>query len=419
MAFPRTRRALALSVEDRDRLTALPRSHKASRLTQARARARALLGYADRLPLARIAQESGLSLAAVNRCIDKALAYGLTAALDDLPRSGRPPRISPEARLWVVDLACRKPTEVGYPHEQWTVDLLAKHVRSHAGEAGFASLSRAGKSLVHDILGQQEIQPHRIKYYLERRDPAFEEKKAMILMVYQEVALQQAQLKKREEERQAQVGREEQDEENVAGLGGEGGPITVTVCVDEKPGCQALRNIAPDLPPQPGRYAATGRDYEYKRLGTMSLITGLDLLTGHVHGLIRGRHRSVEFIELLTALDTYYPAGWTIRVVCDNHSAHVSKETQRYLGKHAGRFSFVFTPVHGSWLNLVEVLFSKMSRSVLRGMRVNSKDEFAERIRHYWDLLNAQPVQFHWKYGLDDLDKLTAPSGPGTNSVDT
>lgn len=417
MAFPRTRRALALSVQDRDRLSAAAKSRKASRLTQARARA--LLGFADRRPLAVIAQESGLSLAAVNRCIDKALAYGVTAALEDLPRSGRPPRIPPEARLWVVDLACRKPTEVGYPHEQWTIELLAKHVRSHAGEAGFASLSRAGKSLVHDILGQQQIQPHRIKYYLERRDPAFEEKKAMILMVYQEVALQQAQLKQRAEERQGEVGREGRGDDSVAGLGAEGDVLTVTVCVDEKPGCQALRNIAPDLPPRPGRYAATGRDYEYKRLGTLSLITGLDLLTGHVHGLIRGRHRSVEFIELLTALNTYYPAGWTIRVVCDNHSAHVSKETQRYLSKHAGRFSFVFTPVHGSWLNLVEVLFSKMSRSVLRGMRVSSKEEFTERIRQYWDLLNAQPVQFHWKYGLDDLEKLTAPSDPAANSVDT
>ena len=417
MAFAKTRRALTLTAEERERLRTLTKSRKASGLTQARARI--LLGFADRRTLAAIAQESGLSLAAVNRCVDKALAYGVETALTDLPRSGRPPRIPPEARLWIVEMACRKPTELGYPHEQWTIELLAKHVRTHAGEANFPSLSHAGKSLVHDILAQQEIQPHRIKYYLERRDSAFDEKKAMILMVYQEVALQQAERKKRKEERRAEGGREQGGDQDLAGVGPDAGPLTVTVCVDEKPGCQALRNSAPDLAPQPGRYATWARDHEYKRLGTMSLLTGLDLLTGHVHGLVRGRHRSAEFVELLTALDSYYPASWTIRVICDNHSAHVSKETKRYLSKHTGRFNFVFTPVHGSWLNLIEVLFSKMSRSVLRGMRVQSKEEFADRIRQYWDLLNTQPVQFHWKYGLDDLEQLTFRSGPGANGVDT
>ena len=158
-------------------------------------------------------------------------------------------------------------------------------------------------------------------------------------------------------------------------------------------------------------------DYEYKRLGTLSLLTGLDLLSGHVHGLARPRHRSAEFVELLEEIKLFYPADRKVRIICDNHSAHVSKETQRYLGRHPGRFEFVFTPVHASWLNLIEVLFSKMSRSVLRGIRVDSTEEFSARIRQYWDSLNAQPVVFRWKYGIDDLEQLTAPEH--ANSAET
>lgn len=283
----------------------------------------------------------------------------------------------------MVELACRKPKELGYPHEQWTTDLLAGHIRQHAEAAGFPSLQRAGKSLVHDILAQQHLHPHRMRYYLHRRDPDFEHKKAMVLLVYHEVAMRQ--------QRQPS---------------GEAVPQTVTICVDEKPGCQALRNVAPDLPPRPGQPPSLARDYEYVRLGTLSLLTGLTLLTGHVHGLVRPRHRSAQFVELLQEIDRFYPAGWKLRIVCDNHSAHICKETKRYLGQQPGRFEFIFTPAHASWLNLVEDLFSKMSCSVLRGIRVDSKAEFAERVRQYGDSLNAQPVVFHWKYGLEATDDL-------------
>ncbi|NPV54934.1 MAG: IS630 family transposase [Firmicutes bacterium] len=137
----------------------------------------------------------------------------------------------------------------------------------------------------------------------------------------------------------------------------------------------------------------------------MSLLVGLDIQSGVIHGLVRERHRSREFIELLEKIDTYYPQDWIIKVICDNHSAHISKETRAYLKGHQGRFEFVFTPKHASWLNIIEVLFSKMSRTVLRSIRADSVEEFCRRIETYWAQLNEEPVVFRWRYEVGQVDE--------------
>ncbi len=218
------------------------------------------------------------------------------------------------------------------------------------------------------------IQPHKIKYYLERRDPDFEQKMQEVLIVYQEVNLQNKQ---------------QSDTDTFLSV--------VTVSVDEKPGVQAIKNIAPDLPPKPGKHSRWSRDYEYKRLGTVSILAALDLHDGKIIAQVHDRHRSIEFISLLKELDEYYPAKCTIRVVLDNHSAHISKETMKYLSSRPGRFVYVHTPKHGSWLNLVESTFSKMARTFLRHIRVDSKEELKERILLGIEEFNAAPVVYKWK----------------------
>ncbi len=151
----------------------------------------------------------------------------------------------------------------------------------------------------------------------------------------------------------------------------------------------------------PGRHRSLSRDYEYKRDGTVSLLAGLDLNSGHVFGIVRNRHRSCEFIELLEEIHAHYPEAWKIRLLLDNHSSHISKETNAWLAKHPNRFVLVFTPTHGSWLNLVETLFSKMTRSFLRGLRVSSKRELVSRIEQWIGEVNAEPVIPHWRYQPD------------------
>ncbi len=225
------------------------------------------------------------------------------------------------------------------------------------------------------ILNEHDIRPHKIKYYLEKRDPDFDQKMKNVLIVYQEVNLQNDQ-RTQEQSQSSKV---------------------ITISVDEKPGVQALATIAPDLPPEPGRHKSTGRDYEYKRHGTVSILAGFDLHTGEIIAQVHDRHRSREFIELLKEIDAKYPEDSTIRLVLDNHSSHVSKETMKYLASRPNRFEYVHTPKHGSWLNLIESAFSKMARTFLRHIRVSSKEELKERILKGIDEMNSAPVVFRWK----------------------
>ena len=228
------------------------------------------------------------------------------------------------------------------------------------------------------ILGQEAIKPHKVRYYLEHRDAEFEQKMAEVLCVYREVeVLKRALPGKRR-----------------------GKPVTIVSC-DEKPEIEAIATTAPDLPPKPGVHATFARDYEYKRHGTLCLLAGIDLLTGKVHALVQDRHRSREFIEFLRRIDAAYPPHTAIKLVLDNHSAHISRETRDWLAtRPAGRFEFTFTPKHGSWLNLIEGFFSKFARSVLRHIRVASKHELKERIMAGIDDVNRHPVVHTWSYRL-------------------
>jgi transposase len=172
---------------------------------------------------------------------------------------------------------------------------------------------------------------------------------------------------------------------------------------DEKPGIQAIATTSEDLLPD-DNHSTISRDYEYKRLGTLSLLAGIDLQTGEAIPLVSDTHNSKDYIEFLKILDNKYPKGDKIRLVLDNLKVHTSEETRRYLASVPGRFEFVFTPKHGSWLNMIEGFFSKMTRQMLRGIRVKSKEELKERIYLYFKEANEEPVVFHWKYNLDDID---------------
>jgi len=151
----------------------------------------------------------------------------------------------------------------------------------------------------------------------------------------------------------------------------------------------------------PGTYTTFSRDHEYKRHGTLSLLAGIDLLTGKVHALVKDRHRSREFIEIPQASQYRLPGRHGDQGDPDNHSAHISRETQAWLATQpAGRFAFTFTPKHGSWLNLIEGFFSKFARSVLRHIRVASKQELKERIMLGIKDVNRYPVIHTWSYKL-------------------
>jgi len=328
-----------------------------------------------------IARHHHVSRSTVVLCIQKFLQFGLDAALGELPRPGKPRQLPDDAIAWVQNCACQKPKDLGYSYELWTYRLLIAHIRQHCVAVGHPALLKLSRSKLHKILTQGELKPHKVRYYVERRDPEFEQKMAAVLHVYREVEIINQGLVK----------------------GAILEPGTVTVSYDEKPGIQALAVTTPDRPPVPGLHASHLRDYEYKRLGTVSLLAGLDLHNGTVTEIVSNTHKSRDFIEFLTKLDAAYPSAQTLRLILDNHSAHISKETQRYLASRPQRFQFVFIPKHGSWLNLVENLFSKMTRTMLREIRVSTKQELIDRIHLYFRETNAAPVVFRWKYKMDEV----------------
>jgi transposase len=231
-----------------------------------------------------------------------------------------------------------------------------------------------------------------VTYYCERRDEDFDGRAHDVLVVYKQLSLCF--------DERGEVWAECVDAE---------GRAVHTVSVDEKPGIQAIAPTGEDRPPVPGgdakgRPATTQRDHEYRRLGTRSLIAGIDLLEGVAHPLVRPTHKSSDFVDFLKVLDSYYPRRDSIRLILDNHSVHTSAETQAYLNTVPGRFTFVFVPKHASWLNLVESFFGRMSRQMLRGIRVSSVAELESRIYRWFDEFNADPSPYRWTWGIDDVD---------------
>jgi transposase len=339
-------------------------------------RAKIFLLYHQGETVSSIARKLKTNRPKVERHINKALEFGIEIALNDLPRPGKPETITVEAKTWLISLACQKPKDLGYSYELWTTALLSKHVREHCEEQGHPSLKNLSRGTVSKILSANQVKPHKIKYYLERRDPEFEQKMANVLYVYKEVEIVSEKAS---------------------------GSIYAFLSYDEKPGIQAIENKAPDIPPSPGKYPCIGRDYEYVRHGTVSLMAGIDLITGHIIATVENRHRSSEFVEFLKLTDEHYKDKEKIKIILDNHSAHISKETRVYLNTVPNRFEFVFTPKHGSWLNLIESFFGKMAQSMLRAIRVKSKEELKERIYTYIKEINDCPTVYRWKYKMDEL----------------
>lgn len=378
----RKSKVINLTAEERDYLEAQARARTIQ--AQTVSRARILLLKADGCPIDDIADKVGINRKSVMLCLKKYAEGGVENALFDAPGRGRNAEITDDEKAWIINIACQKPKDFGYSAETWTYAKLTFHINKNAEAAGYTRLSTIHKSTVHTILDEAEIKPFRIRYYCENRDSDFDGKMHNVLLVYKQLSMQF--------DENGRFIPWKDDEE-----------IIHVLSYDEKPGIQAISTTSEDLLPDES-HSTVCRDYEYKRLGTLSLLAGIDLQTGEAIPLISETHNSGDYIEFLKILDDKYPKDDKIRLVLDNLKVHTSEETKKYLASVPGRFEFVFTPKHGSWLNMVEGFFSKMTKQMLRGIRVKSKAELADRIYLYFREVNAEPVVFHWKYNLDDID---------------
>ena len=280
--------AVALGAEDREMLERLARMRTAQAQTVTRARILLLRDSGE--TLVSIAEKVGLAVNSVRLCVTKYLEGGVEHALSDGARSGRPREIDDADRAFVVDLACQRPADLGYAAELWTNDLLTAHVRKTAEAAGHPRLATVATGSVHNILADAQIKPHKMAYYCERRDPNFKAKMHNVLLLYKQLSF-------RFDEDGNLIPWEEGQEAHV-------------LSYDEKPGIQAIANTAPDLRPEADDAGGRGtvrRDYEYRRLGTLSLLASIDLPAGEATPLAGETHKSSDYVEFLRILDGKYP----------------------------------------------------------------------------------------------------------------
>ena len=286
MGRPR-KKSLQFSTEDRNELQriATSRTEPAARVS----RARALLAYEDGEGTnAEIASEAGMSTVALANLVNKCITFGPMVALNDLPRSGRKSIITDEDKAYVKHIACYKPKDFGYPEELWSAEKLAKHIREHCADDGYPSLSRINKSMVWKILEESGMKPHRIRYYLENRDPEFHEKMMQVLMVYKET----------------QIAIETEIDTGV-----------VTISYDEKPSIQALGCTAEDEPMTDNALAQAIGSWLYDKKAKDIIALNVSHLTVITDYMVIASGRTTTQVKALAdeVDEKMAEAGWNLR----------------------------------------------------------------------------------------------------------
>jgi transposase len=326
-------------------------------------RARIILLSALGWGSAEIARAVGCSSRVVRKWRARFVAGGKDPrSLKDLPRVGRPREVPLEVRCTVMKLACERPEDSQVPFRAvWTLRALREAVARETGRT--LSISE-----IRRVLGDEDLQPHRMRLWLHSQDPEFQAKIKPICALYLEPP-----------------------------------PGATVLCIDEKTGIQALRRKNPTRYPRPGR---AGRfEFEYKRHGTWALFAAFNVATGHVLGQVSSRRGADELADFMESVAQHYPQG-DVYVVWDNLNLHGGPcwpgFQQRWLdfsARHAGRFHFVHTPLHASWMNQVEVWFSILARRALRFSSFSSREELRTRILGFidhWNRSEAHPFKWKW-----------------------
>jgi transposase len=349
-AMPRIRSAdtIRLTRHRRRKLAGLTRRSTAPVREVRRARILLLAeqGHANQV----IAAQTGCDTATVRRTRRDYRTRGMKA-LQDRPRPGRPLTYDLDVRLLIVATATSEPPDTT---SQWTHREIAEHLHDTHGIA--ISPSQVGR-----ILTEADIKPHKVRGWLNRPDdPQFFIRAQAICHLYQHID-----------------------------------PDTVLLSVDEKTGIQAKSRKHPTR--RPGRGRPARREFEYVRHGTVSLMAAMNVATGTVHPKIIQRNNSVTFIEFLTEIDQTIPAHLKIHLVMDNGSSHTSKTTRAWIAAHP-RFQVTYTPKHASWLNMVEIFFSILTRRLLRRGEFTSREHLAKKILTFITHYSRTAKPFRWRY---------------------
>lgn len=366
MAATRKRDALALSETQIRRLETVgaARHHRAANAL----RARILLRYARGENISEIARAEGVTRPTVQLCIDKTLCGGIETGICDLARPGRPSAVTVEDKAWVAHLAASSPSEYGYESETWTTEQLTAYVREHAVETGHFSLRGVGKATIRKIVKES---PHALREalsFLDKRTLRFGRKTAYVFTVFKEIELLRGPGAR-------------------MGFRRAGVPLCPEGRLDVRPG----EAFTADLATYPGVDFLRVKECETGRFRTMGLGIGIDICDGRVIAQVSEKDRDGGFVDFLETAACHYPLNWTIGILLGNRFS-LSRALMKELVPHPGRFEFIRVHKDDSWLNLVDVLLTGMTRTFLRSVRVKSKEEFIERLGEYVEDVNFSPL---------------------------
>jgi transposase len=286
---------------------------------------------------------------------DRFVANRSLDSLDDLPRSGRPAEVPVEVRCQLIQIACERADDEQAPfRDVWTHNALGLALAQDTG--WHLSLSEIGR-----ILRTADLRPHRMRLWLHSPDPDFQTKARAVCRLYTQPP----------------------------------GGATV-LCIDEKTCIQAVSRRFPGRPAAPGRL---GRfEFEYKRHGTVTLLAAFDVRTGKIYGECRARRTAADLAEFMETVARQHPTG-DVYIVWDNLNIHHGEAWEKFNAAHGGRFHFVYTPKHASWVNQIEIWFGIMQRRILRRGHFTSKASLVERIEGFVAYWNANEAhRFNWKF---------------------
>ena len=333
--------SIALNQEQRGELEEIARSQ--SLPAGFVLRAKILLLLADGASYDAIKTKLDTTAPTISRWKKRFLADGLDGL--ETHRPGQPPsKLTAKLRARILSATRRKPAD-GSTH--WSCRKLAR-------ELGVS------KDLVHRVWREAGLKPHRLERYMASNDPDFERKAADIIGLYLDPP------------RHAAV-----------------------FCVDEKTAIQALDRRDRVLPLSPGRAERHG--FEYKRNGTLSLYAALNTTTGQVQGKTAARHTSREFVGFLEDVVGGVESDREVHIICDNLSAHKTGLVDDFLERHP-QVQLHFTPTYSSWLNQVELWFSKVQRDVIARGVFTSTADLARKLRRYINAYSKTAKPFRWKY---------------------
>jgi transposase len=311
-------------------------------------RAKIVLAAWRREANANIARDLGVCVDTVRTWRARFRRGGIPALLDR-PRSGRPPVYGLEEQLLIVATV----TEAPEVDSHWTHRSLAQRLAEPVG----ISASQIGR-----ILASLDVKPHRVRGWLNRpADPAFHRKAQTVCRLYLDPPAAD----------------------------------TVLFSVDEKTAIQARSRKRATRPARPGRVER--REFEYVRHGTVSLMAAMNVTTGTIHPKIIKRNDSATFIEFLTELAATVDPDKKIHLILDNGSSHTSKATRKWIKEHP-RITVTYTPCHASWLNMIEIFFSILTRRMLRRGDFASREDLLQKITTFITTYNTTAKPFRWTY---------------------